>query len=137
MTIAGFRCIGWVDLPTSLGRTVCDRDPEATFLDLLGKKIPERSAARRRALLDLAIATEPRAVGLPVFALVHTVAAPSPVVSEEARIDAPRLRPEQALLLLSRSAGGVFLAGRRPRIAVAEWWGKVHRWFVPVAGAAR
>ncbi len=136
MTIAGFRCIGWVDLPVSLGRTMGEGDPEAAFLDLLGKKVPGRSGARRRALFDLAVATEPRTLGLPAFALLHTVATPPPADSAEARIDAPLLGPEPVLLLLSRSAGGIFLASRRPRIAVAEWWGKVHRWFVPVAGDA-
>jgi len=133
MTIAGFGCIGWVDFRSLVAPTGQD-DPHAALLQLLGEKVPRNQEARADALLAAIERLEPRRLGLPLYALVQTLAVVAPLWSTDTRAPRQPLEADRALALLGRTAGGIFLASRLPRLAVGEWLGRVHVWFTPIAG---
>ena len=137
MTIAGYRCFGWVDFPALLAPTGW-HDPQAALLARLGEKVPSDAEARADALLAAVARLEPRRLGLPPYALARSLAL---VLALEkigrARVPSRPLEPERALALLGRTAGGIFLASRAPRIATGEWLGRVHFWLAPITGGRR
>ena len=127
--INGLRCIGCGGFPASRSGGL---SPVVTVYEVLGERETGSGDWEETSdhLLTLLGRLDPAALGLPPFALAVTLTKPG----QPAPWTAPALSGKQVLALLSRTAGGVFLAGRRPRLAFGEWVACRHAWFVPHAG---
>ena len=95
---------------------------------LLGERRPRSLEAAGDRVLERLAGIDPRTLGLPGFALAVRLEA-GRVLPHAA---GPPLSPLQLLVLLSRTAGGVFLAARRPRLALEEWVEGRYAWYFPV-----
>jgi hypothetical protein len=135
--LPGYRGLARVDLeallrerfPGSGLRGPCQR--LAALLLLARGAAPEDHArlarSRRETLEDglreAAAQLDPRALGLPAFALVRAGAGGEGL---------PEPDPVTAIALLTRTAGAVFVAGRSPRVAGLEQAVPVQCYLVPV-----
>lgn len=141
LPVPGYRCLARVDLEPLLQKRSGGARPGSrqrlAALVLLARGESHQGAdavarlARRAAetledeLRDLAARLDPRAMGLPVFAVARTATGP------DAR-GGPDVGPAAALALLTRTAGGVFVAGRSPRLAWLDDEVPAYRYFAPV-----
>ena len=143
--VPGYRCIARVDLEALLRERFGGARPGSkrrlAALVLLARGEPDQEPdalarlARRAAetlqdeLRALAARLDPRALGLPVFAVAR-------IASGSDAPGVPEVGPAAALALLTRTAGRVFVAGRSPRSA---WLGEavpVYRYFTPAPAGA-
>jgi hypothetical protein len=140
LPVPGYRCIARVDLEALLRERFGGARPGSkrrlAALVLLARGEPDQEPdalarlARRAAetlqdeLRALAARLDPRALGLPVFAVARIASA------SDAR-GLPDAGPATALALLTRTAGQVFVAGRSPRLVWLAEAVPVYRYFTP------
>jgi hypothetical protein len=137
----GYRCFARVDLDAILlkafggARPASKRRLAALVLLARGEPAGSSDAARlaRRAretledeLRALAARLDPRALGLPAFAIARTA-------TDSEASGGPEVVPVAALALLTRTAAQVFVAGRSPRLAWLDEAVPVYRYFAPFA----
>ena len=138
--VPGYRCFARVDLEGLLQETFGGERPGSkrrlAALVLLARGEPHRGGdavarlARRTAetledeLRNLAARLDPRAMGLPVFAVARTATGSSDP-------GGPAVGPAAAIALLTRTAGRVFVAGRSPRSAWLVEAVPAYRYFTP------
>ena len=142
LPVPGYRCFARVDLEALLQETCGGARPGskrrlAALVLLARGESPHAGASLARLarqapetledeLRELAVRLDPRALGLPVFAVARTASGPHGA-------DGPAVGTAAALALLTRTAGQVFVAARSPRLAWLDDPVPVYRYFAPVS----
>jgi hypothetical protein len=136
-SLPGYRCVARVDLESLLRERFLDQaaaSPRQRLAALIllvrgeaSQGLTRLARSHRETLEDTlreaAARLDPRALGLPAFALVHGGTTADSL---------PEPDPVTAIALLTRTAGTVFVAGRSPRLAGLERELAVHCYLVPV-----